>query len=149
MQVAIWAKQGNFEAARIAMEMYARENPGEESVVILMGDIELAAGNLSAAARQYEVAAERAWNRDIALRLARAYQQVQPEREVLVGEKVRAGGRAKLMFGSIRRANDDDIASIATWLSQIDRTPERRTQEEGSRSLPASRHEWRRNSDRG
>jgi cytochrome c553 len=37
-------------------------------------------------------------------------------------DKVRTGGKSKLMLGVIRRATDEDIAAIATWLSQIDRT---------------------------
>lgn len=37
-------------------------------------------------------------------------------------DKVRTGGKTKLMLGVIRRASDEDIAAIATWLSQIDRT---------------------------
>lgn len=36
-------------------------------------------------------------------------------------EKVRTTGKAKLMFGVIKRASDDDIAAIATWLSQNER----------------------------
>lgn len=36
-------------------------------------------------------------------------------------DKVRTGGKVKLMFGVIKRADDDDIAAMATWLSQIDR----------------------------
>ena len=39
-------------------------------------------------------------------------------------DKVRTGGKVKLMFGVIKRAKDDDIEAMATWLSQIDRTPE-------------------------
>ena len=37
-------------------------------------------------------------------------------------EKVRTGGKVKLMYGVIKRADDEDIAAIATWLSQYDRT---------------------------
>lgn len=36
-------------------------------------------------------------------------------------DKVRVHGKAKLMYGVIKRADDEDIAAIATWLSQIDR----------------------------
>ena len=36
-------------------------------------------------------------------------------------DKVRVHGKAKLMFGVIKRADDEDIAAMATWLSQIDR----------------------------
>ncbi len=39
-------------------------------------------------------------------------------------EKTRTGGKAKLMFGVIKRAKDDQIEAMATWLSQVDRTPE-------------------------
>lgn len=37
-------------------------------------------------------------------------------------DKVRTGGKVKLMYGVIKRADDEDIAAIATWLSQYDRT---------------------------
>lgn len=37
-------------------------------------------------------------------------------------EGVRTNGQSKLMLGIIKKANDADIASIATYLSQIDRT---------------------------
>lgn len=36
-------------------------------------------------------------------------------------DKVRVHGKAKLMYGVIKRADDEDIAAIATWLSQVDR----------------------------
>ena len=36
-------------------------------------------------------------------------------------DKVRTNGKSKLMFGVIKRADDEDIAAMATWLSQIDR----------------------------
>jgi len=36
--------------------------------------------------------------------------------------KVRTGGKVKLMYGVIKRADDEQIAAIATWLSQIDRS---------------------------
>ncbi len=39
-----------------------------------------------------------------------------------IRDKVRTDGNARLMFGVIRRADDDDIAAMATWLSQIDRS---------------------------
>ncbi|MDU8928523.1 c-type cytochrome [Alisedimentitalea sp. MJ-SS2] len=39
-------------------------------------------------------------------------------------DKVRTGGKVKLMYGVIKRAKDEDIEAMATWLSQIDRTPE-------------------------
>lgn len=39
-------------------------------------------------------------------------------------EKLRTGGQVKLMYGVIKRAKDEDIAAMATWLSQIDRTAE-------------------------
>lgn len=37
-------------------------------------------------------------------------------------DKTRTGGKAKLMFGTIKKASDEDIAAIATWLSQVDRS---------------------------
>jgi cytochrome c553 len=37
-------------------------------------------------------------------------------------DKVRVNGQSKLMFGVISKAKDDQIAAIATWLSQIDRS---------------------------
>ena len=39
---------------------------------------------------------------------------------VNIRDKVRTSGKARLMFGVIKRADDDDIAAMATWLSQID-----------------------------
>ncbi|WP_319823511.1 c-type cytochrome [Thalassovita sp.] len=36
-------------------------------------------------------------------------------------DKVRTNGKSKMMFGTIKKASDDDIAALATWLSQIDR----------------------------
>lgn len=36
-------------------------------------------------------------------------------------DKVRTNGKSKLMFGVIKRADDEDITAMATWLSQIDR----------------------------
>jgi len=37
-------------------------------------------------------------------------------------DKVRVNGQSKLMFGTIKKASDEDIQVIATWLSQIDRS---------------------------
>lgn len=37
-------------------------------------------------------------------------------------EKVRAGGQSKLMFGTIKKASDEDIAAMAAWLSTLDRS---------------------------
>lgn len=37
-------------------------------------------------------------------------------------DKTRTNGKSKLMFGTIKKASDEDIAAIATWLSQVDRT---------------------------
>ena len=39
-----------------------------------------------------------------------------------IRDKVRTDGNARLMYGVIRRADDDDIAAMATWLSQLDHT---------------------------
>lgn len=39
-----------------------------------------------------------------------------------IRDKVRTSGKSRLMFGVIKRADDDDIAAMATWLSQIDRS---------------------------
>ncbi len=36
-------------------------------------------------------------------------------------DKVRVNGQSKLMFGTIKKADDDQIMAVATWLSQIDR----------------------------
>ncbi|WP_457645277.1 c-type cytochrome [Profundibacter sp.] len=41
-----------------------------------------------------------------------------------IRDKVRTSGKSKMMFGTIKRADDDQIAAIATWLSQIDRNAE-------------------------
>lgn len=37
-------------------------------------------------------------------------------------DKVRVSGQSKLMFGTISKADDTQIADIAAWLSQIDRS---------------------------
>lgn len=37
-------------------------------------------------------------------------------------DQVRVNGQSKLMFGVIKKAKDEDIAAIAAWLSQIDRS---------------------------
>jgi cytochrome c553 len=39
-----------------------------------------------------------------------------------IRDKVRTSGQAKLMFGTIRKADDEEIAAIATWLATIDRS---------------------------
>lgn len=39
-----------------------------------------------------------------------------------IRDKVRTSGQAKLMFGTIRRASDEDIEAMATWLATIDRS---------------------------
>jgi cytochrome c553 len=39
-------------------------------------------------------------------------------------EKVRVNGQSKLMFGTIKKAKDEDITAMAAWLSQIDRSAE-------------------------
>ncbi|MCP5037519.1 MAG: cytochrome c4 [Rhodobacteraceae bacterium] len=41
-----------------------------------------------------------------------------------IRDKVRTDGNARLMFGVIKRADDEDIIAMATWLSQIDRNKE-------------------------
>jgi len=41
-----------------------------------------------------------------------------------IRDKTRTTGKSKMMFGTIKRADDDQIAAIATWLSQIDRNAE-------------------------
>lgn len=37
-------------------------------------------------------------------------------------DKVRVGGQSKLMFGTIKKASDEDITAMSAWLSQIDRS---------------------------
>lgn len=39
-----------------------------------------------------------------------------------VRDKVRTSGQSKLMFGTIRKADDEEIRAIATWLATIDRS---------------------------
>lgn len=39
-----------------------------------------------------------------------------------IRDKVRVNGKSKLMFGTIKKASDEEILAIATWLSTIDRT---------------------------
>jgi cytochrome c553 len=41
-----------------------------------------------------------------------------------IRDKVRTSGQAKLMFGTIKKADDDEILAIATWLATIDRSAE-------------------------
>lgn len=37
-------------------------------------------------------------------------------------EGERTNGKSKMMFGTIKKASDEDIAAMATWLSQVDRS---------------------------
>lgn len=37
-------------------------------------------------------------------------------------DQVRVGGQSKLMFGTIKKASDEDIAAMSAWLSTIDRS---------------------------
>lgn len=39
-----------------------------------------------------------------------------------IRDKVRTSGQAKLMFGTIKKADDEEIEAIATWLATIDRS---------------------------
>lgn len=39
-----------------------------------------------------------------------------------IRDKVRTSGQTKLMFGTIRKADDEEITAIATWLATIDRS---------------------------
>lgn len=39
-----------------------------------------------------------------------------------IRDKVRTSGQAKLMWGTIKKADDDEITAIATWLATIDRS---------------------------
>jgi len=39
-----------------------------------------------------------------------------------IREKLRTSGKAKLMYGTIKKADDEEILAIATWLSTIDRS---------------------------
>lgn len=39
-----------------------------------------------------------------------------------IRDGVRTSGQAKLMFGTIKKADDTEIEQMATWLSQIDRS---------------------------
>ena len=39
-----------------------------------------------------------------------------------IRDKVRTSGQAKLMWGTIKKADDDEIEAIATWLATIDRS---------------------------
>lgn len=38
-----------------------------------------------------------------------------------IRDKVRTSGQSKLMFGTIKKADDEEIAAIATWLATVDR----------------------------
>ena len=37
-------------------------------------------------------------------------------------DKTRTNGKSKLMFGTIKKASDEDILNIASWLSTVDRS---------------------------
>lgn len=37
-------------------------------------------------------------------------------------DQVRVGGQSKLMFGTIKKASDEDITAMSAWLSTIDRS---------------------------
>lgn len=39
-----------------------------------------------------------------------------------IRDKIRTSGQAKLMFGTIKKADDTEIEAIATWLATIDRS---------------------------
>lgn len=39
-----------------------------------------------------------------------------------IRDKVRISGQSKLMWGTIKKADDDEIRAIATWLATIDRS---------------------------
>lgn len=39
-----------------------------------------------------------------------------------IRDKVRVNGQSKLMFGTIKKATDEDIAAMAAWLSTLDRS---------------------------
>lgn len=39
-----------------------------------------------------------------------------------IRDKIRTSGQAKLMFGTIKKADDAEIEAIATWLATIDRS---------------------------
>ena len=39
-----------------------------------------------------------------------------------IRDKVRVNGQSKLMFGTIKKASDEDIAAMSAWLSTLDRT---------------------------
>ncbi|SMH47245.1 cytochrome c [Maritimibacter sp. HL-12] len=39
-----------------------------------------------------------------------------------IRDKVRTSGQSKLMFGTIRKADDEEILAMATWLATIDRS---------------------------
>ncbi len=39
-----------------------------------------------------------------------------------IRDKVRTSGQSKLMWGTIKKADDDEIAAMATWLATIDRS---------------------------
>ncbi len=41
-----------------------------------------------------------------------------------IRDKTRVNGQSKLMFGTIKKASDAEIAAMASWLSQIDRSAE-------------------------
>jgi len=36
-------------------------------------------------------------------------------------DKVRTNGKSKMMWGMIKKADDEQIKAMATWLSQVER----------------------------
>lgn len=77
-QVRVLLRQGSHERAREAVRTFASANPDANGTGILLGDIAMAAGDARAAAEAYEAAAERQWGRELAVRLAGAYQRARP-----------------------------------------------------------------------
>ena len=62
-----------FDDARSQIEEFARANPGVLATTVLLGDVELAAGQAKLAVAHFEQAAAVEWNRGMAIRLSTAY----------------------------------------------------------------------------
>jgi putative PEP-CTERM system TPR-repeat lipoprotein len=66
-------RSGSPDRARDYVLEFAKANPDHADGSLLLGDIEFANDNAELAAGHYETAAEKTWNRTVAMRLARSY----------------------------------------------------------------------------
>ena len=118
-QVAVLLRQGRHERARETVETFALANPDANGPGILLGDVAMAAGDARAAVEAYEAAAERHWGRELAVRLARAYQRVEPGMatqplERWLGENPDDVG-VRRVYGQFLEAVGDESAAVVEY----------------------------------